>query len=86
MQRAMVMGSCRFSTLQHAQGQRVVGMQQQQIATQQQQLNHVQGLGLRLMEVLGRGHATIADLEVQLHKMMPPGPLRPDLAHSLPQQ
>ena len=61
-------------------------MLQQQIATQQQQLNHVQGLGLRLMEVLGRGHATIADLEVQLHKMMPPGPLRPDLAHSLPQQ
>ena len=65
MQRAMVMGSCRFST-RSTQGQRVVGMQQQQIATQQQQLNHVQGLGLRLMEVLGRGHATIADLEVQL--------------------
>ena len=41
-------------------------MLQQQIATQQQQLNHLQGLGLRLMEVLGRGHATIAYLEVQL--------------------
>ena len=60
MQRAMVMGSCRFSTLQHAGATRRGDAAAADCDPAAAQLNHVQGLGLRLMEVLGRGHATIA--------------------------